>query len=223
VQGPKLGVSLLDDLFPSSRTFDGMFRQLSHDPIDSTLAAVDPLIPLGTDPLTQGPENTDSRGFSAYARIIIALLRLFLEDRNLAKQNLWALKHFIAISIFASDYQKVPAGISPVFDTTALTSLGEIIVKAQQITAYLFLGSFVGIQDGWRLDLVRRMIEGKYGHGKMTLEEFVEDTIRVATKSDSILDIRVLRVVLENILDELEVQEAEEWIGLARRLERNGK
>lgn len=224
IHGQKLSISLLPDLFPPSETLDGMLRQLPHDPVDYSLAVIDPLIPPDVEPSTEGPESTDGRGFSSYARIINALLRMFLEDRNLARRNLWALRHFIALSIYASDYQKVPAGVSPVFDARALAGLGEVIARVNQVTAYLLLGSLGRVADGWRERVVKRVVEGKYGanDGRTNLEQLVVDVIRVAVESDSVLDTRVLKTVLEDVLEDLEVEEAEEWIGLARKLEKSG-
>lgn len=220
-QGQRLTTSILDDFFPPPEVLDGMLRRLPHGPIDSSIAAIDPLIPTNTDSQANGPAYTDSRGFSSYARIVEALLRVFLEDRKLAKQNFWALRHFIALSIYASDYQKVPAGFSPIFDSKALSGLGEVIVRIQQMTAYLFLGSLASAQDGWRRGLIKRVGEAKYGSGESQLEDFVSRVIGTAIESDSILDTRVLKAVLEDVLEDVEQEEAGEWMGLARKLERN--
>lgn len=200
-----------------------MLRQLPQGPIDCSIAVVEALTPSEARPSKRGPKSTDSRGFSPYARIINALLQVFLEDRKLAKLNLWALRHFIALSIYASDYQKVPAGISPVFDAKALAGLGEVIGKVQQITTYLLLGSLARISDGWRSNFVKRVGEGNYGSSGTEFERFIEDVMRITVESDGVLDTRVLKIILEDILDDLETEEAEEWVGLARKLERRGR
>ncbi|KXN85569.1 E3 ubiquitin-protein ligase listerin [Leucoagaricus sp. SymC.cos] len=220
-QGPKLNISILDDIFPSSETLDGMLRQLPHVPIDPSLAVIDPLIPEDIDSPLRAPEYTDRRGFASYTRIVNALLRVFLEDRKLAEQNLWALKHFIVLSICASDYQKVPAATSPIFNAKALGDLGEVITRIQHVTIYLFLGSLSDAQDDWRRAIIKRVGEGKSGQSGTQLENFVENVVRVAIESDSVLDTRVLKVVLEEILDDLEQEEAEEWLRLAKKLERS--
>lgn len=200
-----------------------MLERLPYDPLDYSLAVIEPLIPPEVKPSSRGPGATDSRGFSTYARVINALLSVFLQDRQLAKQNLWALRHFIALSIYASDYQKVPAGTSPVFDVKALAELGDLIAKAQQATAYLLLGSLAIVQDDWRRSVLKTVGEGKYASGKgAALGGFVEDVIRIAMESDSLRDTRVLKVVLEDVLEDLQTEEAEEWVGLAKKLEKSG-
>jgi hypothetical protein len=223
LQGQKLGISLLRDIFPSADALNATLRQLPQDPIDYSIAVINPLIPPEINLSKREPKATDSRGFSSYARIVVALLQVFSEDRTLAKANLWALRHFIALSIYAGDFQKVPAGVSPVFDVRALAGLGEVIGRVQQITAYLLLGSLVNVSDGWRRSIVKRVGESNYSGNETGLERFVLDTIRVAVESDSILDTRILQIVLEDVLDEIETEEAEDWIGLARKLERRGK
>ncbi|KAF9447824.1 hypothetical protein P691DRAFT_670660 [Macrolepiota fuliginosa MF-IS2] len=221
VHGQKLGVSLLHDIFPSPEMLDGTLRRLPHGPIDYSLAVVEPLIPPDVGLSENGPEFTDSQGFSSYARTINALLQVFLEDRNLARQNLWALRHFVALSIYASDYQKVPAGISPVFNVQALASLGELIAKVHQVTTYLLLGSLARAAEGWRRGVVKRIGDRQYGGGSggSSLEGFMEDVMRVAVESDDVLNTQVLKIILEDILEDVEAEEAEEWVGLARKLE----
>ncbi|KAJ3574319.1 hypothetical protein NP233_g1845 [Leucocoprinus birnbaumii] len=220
-QTQRLRISMLEDFFPSSETLGGMLGRLSHNVIDSSLAAIEPLIPTNAEPSSDGPECIDSRGFSSYARIVEALLRVFLEDRKLARQNLWALRHFIALSIFASDYQKVPTGSSPVFDAKALAGLGDLIIRVQQVTAYLFLGSLAGAQEGWRRGVIKSVGENRLDAGRTQLENFLGAVIKVAIESDSLLDTRLLKAVLEDVLEDLEQEEADEWMGLARKLEKN--
>lgn len=218
----ELKISILDDIFPSSKALDSMLRRLSHDPINPSIAAIDPLIPPNACSPAHGPQCTDSRGFSTYARIVEALLRVFLEDRKLAKQNLWALRHFIVLSIFASDYQMVPAETSPLFESKALTELGDLVSRVQQITAYLILGSLQVAQDGWRRSVMKRVGAVNHISNGTQLEDFVVEVLDTAAGSDEILDTRVLEAVLRAILEDIGKEEAEQWVGLAWKLEKTG-
>jgi hypothetical protein len=104
-----------------------------------------------------------------------------------------------------------------------LAGLGEIIGKVQQITAYLLLGSLVNVPDGWRRSIVKRVGESNYSSNEMGLERFMLDIMRFAVESDGVLDTRILEIVLEDVLDDIETEEAEQWVGLARKLERRGE
>jgi len=218
----ELKVSILGDIFPSSKALDSMLRRLPHDPINPSIVAIDPLIPINACSPAHGPQGADSRGFSAYARIVEALLRVFLEDRKLAKQNLWALRHFIMLSIFASDYQMVPAETCPLFQSKALNELGDLISRVQQITAYLILGSLQDAQDGWRRGVMRRVGAVNHISNGTQLEDFVVKVLDTAVESDEILDTRVLRAVLGAVMEDIGKEEAEQWVGFAWKLERTG-
>ena len=218
----ELKISILDDIFPSLKALDSMLRRFPHDPINPSIVAIDPLIPTNACSPAHGPQCADSRGFSAYARIVEALLRVFLEDRKLAKQNLWALRHFIVLSIFASDYQMVPTEICPLFESKALNELGNLIGRVQQITAYLILGSLQDAQDGWRRGVMKRVGAVNHHSDGTQLEDFVVGVLDAAAESDEILDTRVLGAVLGATLEDIGKEEAEQWVGFAWKLERTG-
>jgi len=218
----ELKVSILDDIFPSSEALDSMLCRFPHDPINPSIVAIAPLIPTNACSPAHGPQCADSRGFSAYARIVEALLRVFLEDRKLAKQNLWALRHFIVLSIFAGDYQMVPTETCPLFESKALNELGNLIGRVQQITAYLILGSLQDAQDGWRRGVMKRVGAVNHYSNGTQLEDFVVGVLDAAAESDEILDTRVLGAVLGATLEDIGKEEAEQWVGFAWKLERTG-
>ncbi len=99
-----------------------MLDDLSSDPIHPALAVLDPLIPPG-EYAEIDPPACDSHGFSPYARLVSMLLFVFLEDRQCARRNTWALRHLLALSLYADDYSAYPTGSSPVFRKEALMDL----------------------------------------------------------------------------------------------------
>jgi len=119
-------------------------------------------------------------------------------------------------------YQNVPAGICPVFESKALTELGDLVSRVQQITTYLILRSLRVAQDGWRLGVMKRVGTANRGNNGTQLEDFVVGVLDAAAECDEILDTRVLKVVLGAVLEDLGSEEAEHWAGFARKLERTG-
>jgi len=200
-----------------------MLATIPADAIDPSMGVIEPLIPPGFSEnkpvsITGG---TDKRGFSSYARIVDALLRLFTRDRTHAKHNLWALRHFIILSVYARDFQSVPAPVrqSSIFaDTGALAGVGEVFGRVDQMTAYLLLSSN---DEQWRIKALDAFLNG-IKEELVGLSAFLMDVICCAKEGDGVRDTRVLSVVLDRILDDIDVEEADMWIQLARNLERLG-
>jgi hypothetical protein len=250
---PGIHVDLLHDIFPTATQLDLMLDGLSPDAIDPSIAILDPLIP----PFTLEPhaktakikqQETDRRGFSTYARIVNALLQVFIEDRQLAKQALWVLRHFLALSVYALDLRNVPSptfpssssskhdsndnNYSPVFDhdVVAISALRDVVSRVKQVCVYL-LGSAVSQDDGgsWRQEVLGKLLKedartsGKIEHGMNQVQQFLWDVIVHAKEQDKLRDTRVLKIVLESIFsDVVDVGEADLWIQLARKLEKIG-
>lgn len=222
-QGPPgLRVVLLRDIFPSPNEINDMLETLSPDAIDMSLAVVDSLIPP-TSTLTRKTyalQTFDSRGFSPYARVVGALLQVLVEDRTVAKQNFWAVHHFLALSIYAQDFQSMPSAQSPAFELTALTvRLGDIITKVQQVVTYLLTSSG---DDGWRVSALNAVMNDKSAEELGALPRFLVDTVKRSQRQDALRESRILRYVLQHILDEADKAEADLWITLARKIERKG-
>lgn len=200
-----------------------MLTTIPADAIDPSMGVIEPLIPPGfsENNVVSITGGTDKRGFSSYARIVDALLRLFTQDRTHAKHNLWALRHFILLSVYARDFQSVPAPIRPssVFaDTGALAGVGELLGRVDQITAYLLLSSN---DEQWRIKALNAFLSGMKEE-LVGLSAFLIDVICYAKEGDGVRDTRVLSIVLDRILDDIDVEEADIWIQLARKLERLG-
>lgn len=200
-----------------------MLATIPADAIDPSMGVIDPLIPPGfsENRLVSNTGGTDKRGFSSYARIVDALLRLFTQDRTHAKHNLWALRHFIILSVYARDFQSVPTPVrqSPVFaDTGALAGVGEVFGRVDQMAAYLLLSCN---DEQWRIKALDAFLNGMKEE-LVGLSAFLMDVISYAKEGDGVRDTRVLSIVLDRILDDIDVEEADMWIQLARNLERLG-
>lgn len=252
---PGIHVDLLHDIFPSATQLDLMLDDLSPDAIDPSIAILDPLIPPFTlqphSKTAKGKQETDRRGFATYARIVNALLQVFIEDRQLAKRALWILRHFLALSVYAQDLRNVPSptfsssalsssskhdpnNYSPVFDhnIVAISALRDVVSRVKQVTVYL-LGSAVGQDDGglWRKVVLENLLKDGPTSGKIEspkqgmnqVQQFLWDVIAYAKEQDRLRDTRVLKIVLESVFsDAVDVGEADLWIQLSRKLEKTG-
>ena len=232
-----------------------MLDDLSPDAIDSSIAILDPLIPPFTlqphSKTAKSKQETDRRGFATYARIVNALLQVFIDDRRLAKRALWVLRHFLALSIYALDLRNVPSptssalsssskhdsnSYSPVFnhDVVTISALRDVVSRVKQVSVYL-LGSVIGQDDGdggsWRRVVLEKLLKDSSTSGKIEspkqgmsqVQQFLWDVIVYAKERDKLRDARVLKIVLESVFsDVVDVGEANLWIQLARNLEKTG-
>lgn len=243
---PGIHVDPLHDILPSATQLDSMLDDLSPDAIDPSIAVLDSLIlPQPHSKTSKAKQETDRRGFTAYARIVNALLQVFIEDRRLAKRSLWALRHFLALSVYAQDLHNVPSPISSspssskhgsndyssVFDYEIVTmsALRDVVSRVKQVSVYL-LGLAVGQDDDgpWRKVVLGKLLKDLPGieapkEGVSQLQQFLWDVITYAKEQDNLRDTRVLKIVLESVFsDGVDVGEADLWIQLARNLEKTG-
>ncbi|KAF8650294.1 hypothetical protein AX16_005322 [Volvariella volvacea WC 439] len=229
----ELAINLPQDTFPSLSELDSRLDQLPHNSLEPSLAVIDPLIPQSSPSSRVSSSSSlsyDSKGFSTYARIINALLRLFIDDRRLAKSHVGILKHFMALSLYAEDYQSIPGSTGWVFSTDALEhgDLGDLIIKVNQILTYV-LRSLGGDEDqgGWSLRAVmtlsagqRIAATGKSTNGSEALQELLSGVYWWSLESDSVRNSRILRNLLQHALVDVDKAEAEKWIALARSVHR---
>ena len=202
-----------------------MLNHLSPDPINPSLAVIDPLIPPESAFISKHtfvqPQMYDTRGFSSYARVVDALLHIFGEDRPLAKQNTWALRHFLALQVYAQDFLNVPTAQSPVFEQKALTGgLDGVISRISQVTTYVLTSA---ADDRWRgaaVDTV--LVDQDVGRGG-ALATLLVDTVKIAGKGDLSRDVRVLRIILDHVFHDIGREEADRWLLLAKKLDSTGQ
>jgi hypothetical protein len=213
-----------------------MLDEFSPEPSDPSLAVLNDLLPTTPQPSsknkTKKPAFADRHGLSPYARVVNGFAQAFLEDRQFAKRNLWALRHLLALSIYAQDLRDVPCSFeyaSPLFDgKISETRLEEIVTRVKQISVYLFNSLSSSGNDEWRCDVVERFLHAAGSRdasraGLSHSQVFLFDVLWHSKRKDTVRDARVLKTVLESLLtDGVGETEADLWVQLARRLEKAG-
>ncbi|KAI9462830.1 hypothetical protein BJY52DRAFT_1203094 [Lactarius psammicola] len=215
-------LSGLDELLPTKGSLDGMLCNLRLDPATASLAILDPLIPPQSSFETaEGPDcESDQQGLGAYARGVTALLYTYAENRGLARANLWALRHFLALAMYAEELLAAPSLPNPAFSRTASENiLREITVKAQQLTAYLLMTA--AVDDNWRVNAITSLLNGRHTNSLDGLASFTVELIEHAQDEDDGLHARIVHAVLQHVLRDATMDEADQWMLLARKLEKN--
>lgn len=198
-----------------------MLNNLPSDPIHSSLAVLDPHLPPPSVFKNSGtPEkHYDSLGYSSYVRIVSVLLQFLVEDRQAARQNLWALRHLLALSIYADDFLKIPTAPSVVFQPHVPKNLLEMIIKIQQITTYLLTSS---TDDRFHLAVIAAASVNQPDASSGDLGRMLVELITFASADDNIRDSRILRRVLQHLFSDVSKESADQWMVLAKRLEKAG-
>jgi E3 ubiquitin-protein ligase listerin len=217
-----LKIDPLEDIFPSRSKIDSMLDDLPSDVVHPSLAVLEPLIPPSSAFKGRGtfPHAYDSRGYSSYARIVIAVLQVLLADRKLARENMWALRHILALELFAGDFMHIPSARNPIFNQHVLQSdMTELVSKCGQIATFLLTSS---VEDGWHLRVVDSILKDNFSGCTDALGKFIAELVGQSKTQDSILQGRILRNALHHIVSHADKQDAEQWMLLARSIERPG-
>ena len=209
------------DFFPSSEKLDEMLDELPSDPIDASLAVLDPLLPPATafKDTNQSQQNVDTQGNSSYARIVSAMLQVLAENRHLAKHNVWTLRHLFALYFYAEDFLSVPSATSFVFGpNTSKSYLREIVAKIQQVTTYL-LTTFM--EDSFHSRVIKAAAVGEtfFSAG---IDGLLVNLIIHSAKYDNIRDARILRRTLQHLFSNVTKEEADQWMSVVRKFEKSG-
>ena len=197
-----------------------MLQDLPCDPLDQALAINDRLVPPPS--LWKGGDiqtpSFDKDGFSEYARIINSLLYVMMSDRGLARQNMWLLRHFVALQKFAQDVLNLPAGKSVVFGNACdLAELLAIISRVDTISAFLFTD--VG-DDVWHASIVQAISEKKSTPLGDAVGRFVQLVVEKAIKYDSYREARGVNFFLRHLLSGATMADADHWMTFARKVEK---
>ncbi|KAJ7249410.1 hypothetical protein C8J57DRAFT_1239861 [Mycena rebaudengoi] len=147
--------------------------------------------------------------------------RALVDDRRSAKENVWVLRHILALALYAEDLLAVPAAASPVFDSSSsaldLGGLAELGKRAQQVATYLLTAS---VEDGWRERVLVAATDDKPLVGGGALPSLLLDLIKFARRRDGSRDCRVLGRVLRNVLHDADKAEADLWMLFAKKIEK---
>lgn len=212
------------DLVPPKEELDSMLNRFHTEPADASISLYSPLLPLSDleDPSPVAEENYDFDGCSSYARIISLLLDAFLEDRIFAKAHPWALRHFIALSIYAEEVVDLPNKSSEIFNGKTVSSfaLRELMQKVQQVTTYIL--SDVGDGQSWHQKVTTAFVDVEMQHEVGEIGTFVTSLLRAAVSNDNPRDARILYGILQHILSHTSKEEGDLWMGACRKLETKG-
>lgn len=198
-----------------------MLDDLPSDPIDSSLAVLDPLLPPATSfkNTNKSQQDFDSEGNSSYARIVSAVLQVLAEDRHLAKHNVWTLRHLFALYLYAEDFLTVPSATSFIFGpTTSRSYLREIVAKLQQVTTYLLTTS---LEDSFHSDVIKAASTGQTAYSA-GVDGLLVNLIIHSAQHDNIRDARILRRILQHLFSNVTKEEADQWMGVVRKFEKSG-
>jgi hypothetical protein len=212
--------SQIMELLPSQEQLDIMLDALPSTALDARLGVVDELVPSAAAVSFIGAYDTT--GLSSYARITSALVHLLARDRQLARQNTYRiLRHVMALIVYGHDWLQMASGAtnnSPAFRGTANADLvRELHAQAQQLIIYLLVGSY---EAPWHASVVAA-IGGK--SAKLdAVGTFVVAEVQRAKRADSVRDARILGMGMEHVLKSVEQPEFEQWVGVARTLEKSG-
>ena len=219
IQRDDFGVNydILEDFIPTKDQYDEVLYSVPLNPLDVCLTVVDPLVPPKS---TWKKENLatpsyDLIGLSEYARLVNALLQVLINDRQKARENLWALRHFIILANAISAGLNLPDAENCVFSKTAShTFLEAIVAQIQRMTTLLLIAP---TSDTWHLTLTQknlRLLD--------PLGEFVSSAVEKSKTTDSYRDSAALYTILRHILKGATRDDANSWLSLARKAEKQG-
>lgn len=214
-----LTINAMEDIFPDRQQLDEILDALPTSPAESCLAVNDPLVLPGdfNDDTDSPTPAYDFAGYTSYSRIVNALLSYFLDDRQAAKENIWALRHFLALAVWAQDRLNLQAAQSPVFgQTVSRAELEEVVSKTRRISSYLLAPAS---QEGWLQRTIRGLQQGQ-PISTDGIESLLHGLIR--PKIDCMRESRILHAILQHVLSDATKEDADDIVQLARGLERKG-
>ncbi|KAF7975675.1 hypothetical protein HWV62_8773 [Athelia sp. TMB] len=215
-QDPGFEVDLFRDILPVHAELDSMLAVLPSEPVNSSLGVLDSLLAYPSSGSKLTPLPYDTRGLSSYARATYAILHMFGQNRQLARQNIWALRHLLALSIYADDAIQLSLELSPVFGAISPSQLKDIVDNVQQVTTYL-LGS--ATDEGFHRRVIAAISDGKIS-GLDGLEAFLLEVVGKSKAEESARGCRILFRVLHHLFANANKDEADAWLALARKLEK---
>ena len=218
-----IDVNALVDIFPSRSDFDAMLEALPSTPLDSCLAVIDPLVPPPSQYRASRSTTSeyDSQGFSKYARIVHGLLVYLADDRQTARDHAWVLHHFLALAIYAEELKNLPSKESPVFSqSVSRSTLQGVLDKVQQLTAYLLSST---AEEQWHTAVTNSLLGQGPTSGLNGVGQLVVDLVGRARRNDSIRESRALHMILRQAFSTATKADAEQWMVVARRLEKQGE
>ncbi|KAH7332749.1 hypothetical protein B0J17DRAFT_677411 [Rhizoctonia solani] len=211
------GIILLE-MIPPRLDLDRILDDLNDNP-SPLLAECDPMIRLGErEPDSVALVTFDSYGFSKYARVGAALAILLSEDRHLARDNLWAFRHLLALQQLCSDFLSAPSWPSNIFRGGASDQVHSLLDIIAPLVIYLGSSLLTDHPLQWHKDVISRL--RKCGSDPVTPQS-AEDLVLqcysiVARGSPASRDLRLLRRVMQFVLRDAETEILDYWSGFAQ-------
>ncbi|KAG1729725.1 hypothetical protein EDB19DRAFT_1641737 [Suillus lakei] len=214
-----IDITPLADVFPTPGELNTMINSLPSDPPDPSLAFIESIIPATSEfenPTISGLEF-DSRGYSPYIRATSALLAYLGDNRSIAKENMWALRHILILGQYANDLLRVPATPSGLFGPDVSRSeLRRLLGKVHQLSTYLLSTG----EDSLHSQVVSACTSTRATTSSDALVSFVVDVVNYARREDTVRNALVLRSVLKHLFASASKTDSDQWLNLARRLEK---
>ncbi|KAJ8507641.1 hypothetical protein ONZ45_g9999 [Pleurotus djamor] len=210
---PGVPIDFMQDILPSRAELDEQLELLHAEPAHRSLALVDPIV---SDTDSEDAAALADAGLS-YARIITTLLRYLRDKPAVVADNLWTLRHILALSIYASDLRDIPHIPSPVF--SGLDSTGGVLARVVRECDDVLQSSLLGGAGDWRRKVIDAVQSGQ-SSSLAGLSAFVAESIVLSVKEETQRDARILSRVLTCVLQDVTADEVDLWIGLARKLEK---
>lgn len=199
-----------------------MLDVLPGQPSSISLAVYDTLVFSGDWDQPEASEALfDKRGYSSYARAVDALLLHLLRRRDLAKNNLWALRHLYALELYAKDLLDVPETQSVIFSSkVARDSLKDLTSRINQLAAYLLAEDH---EDGWLAQVASSLSQKKTSAVSYGIERLLQALCGPVHGAQAFRESRILHAVLRHLLAGASKQDAEQFLMLARSIEKTGE
>lgn len=200
-----------------------MLDDLPSTPLDPSLGVVDPLVPPSTlyrsaDP---SPSTYDSAGFNKYARVVNGLLTHLVDDRQMSKENVWALRHLFALAIYAEELKHLPSSESPVFARSVSRAvLQGILDRVQQVATYLLSST---AEENWHTHVTNVLLLHASSSLPDGATQLVIDLVTRARRQDNVRTSRILHMILQHAFRNATKADAELWMGAVRQTEKLGR
>jgi E3 ubiquitin-protein ligase listerin len=199
-----------------------MLEDASPNVLHSSLGVLDRLVPPSSvdDEGPTVPSSFDRFGHALYARIIAALLDAVSEDRQLARSNIWALRHFLALQVYANDLSQIPLKPSPMFSVVVSRgTLTSLVSKTTRVTGYLLSPLSADEAASRVLDA---FLNVKNSALLQPTEAFAIELLSYAQAHDSPRSSRMIFPVMQHLLSGAEKSHADQWTQAARKMEKQG-
>lgn len=207
---------ILLEALPSHSNLDRELDELEDNP-SLVLAEADPLISLDErEPSSVALLAYDRQGFSKYVRLGSAVAKILSEERHLAKENLWTLRHLLALQQICSDFVSAafwPSGAIRQGSTDNARVLLDTVVP---IVIYLGNSLFSDLSLEWHKQTISRLQKPGSHVSPQDAQDIVYQAYsNVSLGAASTRNARLLRRLMQFVLRDAESDILELWSGFA--------